>query len=57
MPRYCNGDFSGLALIKNAVNQGRDYVDTIVARLGARKAAAASSDVHDVLIAAAGARG
>ena len=54
---HVNGDFSGLALIKNAVNQGRDCVDTIVARLGARKAAAASSDVHDVLIVGAGPRG
>jgi thioredoxin reductase (NADPH) len=28
------GELGGLALIKNAVNQGRDCIDTIVARLG-----------------------
>ena len=33
------GELGGLALIKNAVNQGRDCVDTIAARLKATRAA------------------
>jgi thioredoxin reductase/Pyruvate/2-oxoacid:ferredoxin oxidoreductase delta subunit len=50
------GELGGLALIKNAVNQGRDCVDTIAARL---KTASASSipGVHDVLIIGAGPAG
>jgi thioredoxin reductase (NADPH) len=32
------GELAGLALIKNAVNQGRDCVDTIAARFKARPA-------------------
>ena len=49
------GELGGLALIKNAVNQGRECIDTIAHR---RKAAASSSpDVHDVLIVGAGPAG
>jgi putative YpdA family bacillithiol system oxidoreductase len=51
------GELGGLALIKNAVNQGRDCVDTIVARLAANKPASASPDVYDVLIVGAGPAG
>ncbi|HEY1471267.1 MAG TPA: NAD(P)-binding domain-containing protein [Candidatus Acidoferrum sp.] len=51
------GELGGLALIKNAVNQGRDCVDTIVARMAANKLAGASPDVHDVLIVGAGPAG
>ncbi|MBZ5705592.1 MAG: NAD(P)-binding domain-containing protein [Acidobacteriia bacterium] len=49
------GELGGLALIKNAVNQGRDCVDTIANRLvGAAKSV---PDVYDVLIVGAGPAG
>ncbi|HKW64410.1 MAG TPA: NAD(P)-binding domain-containing protein [Candidatus Acidoferrum sp.] len=50
------GELGGLALIKNAVNQGRDCIDTIVKRrasLGTRPA----PNVFDVLIVGAGPAG
>ncbi len=50
------GELGGLALIKNAVNQGRECIDTIAGRLatsGSRK----SVNVHDVLIVGAGPAG
>ncbi|HYM78618.1 MAG TPA: NAD(P)-binding domain-containing protein [Candidatus Dormibacteraeota bacterium] len=50
------GELGGLALIKNAVNQGRDCVDTIAARLKANPAAK-STPVHDILIIGAGPAG
>ncbi|MDT8325332.1 MAG: NAD(P)-binding domain-containing protein [Bacteroidota bacterium] len=46
------GELGGLALIKNAVNQGRDVIDIIVDRL--REAAPVGEDVHDVCIVGAG---
>jgi thioredoxin reductase (NADPH) len=49
------GELGGLALIKNAVNQGRDCVDTVARRLaqpGARRPA--SGGVRDVCIVGAG---
>lgn len=46
------GELGGLALIKNAVNQGRDCVDTITRRLAGRRAQ--SSGVVDVCIVGAG---
>ena len=49
------GELGGLALIKNAVNQGRAAVDTIAARLSADGLGRA--DVFDVLIAGAGPAG
>lgn len=50
------GELGGLALIKNAVNQGRQAIDTIHARIGAsgRKW---GNDVFDVLIVGAGPAG
>jgi thioredoxin reductase (NADPH) len=51
------GELGGLALIKNAVNQGRDCVDTIAARLKGNGAAQTSSGVHDVVIVGAGPAG
>jgi thioredoxin reductase len=51
------GELGGLALIKNAVNQGRDCVDSIVARLAANKSAASSPDICDVMIVGAGPAG
>jgi thioredoxin reductase (NADPH) len=49
------GELGGLALIKNAVNQGRGCVDTICDRLASSKPAA--PDVADVLIVGAGPAG
>src|SRR4051794_5120898 len=51
------GELGGLALIKNAVNQGRDCVDTIAARLKGSEAPQTSSDVHDVIVIGAGPAG
>jgi thioredoxin reductase (NADPH) len=50
------GELGGLALIKNAVNQGRECIDNIRARLVAAKPASAP-DVADVLIVGAGPAG
>ena len=51
------GELGGLALIKNAVNQGRDCVDTIAARMKASRATQSSPDVHDLLVIGAGPAG
>ena len=46
------GELGGLALIKNAVNQGRDCIDTIAQRL--TRAGKATAGVRDVCIVGAG---
>jgi thioredoxin reductase (NADPH) len=51
------GELGGLALIKNAVNQGRECVDTIARRLSAGKSLASATDVYDLLIVGAGPAG
>jgi thioredoxin reductase/Pyruvate/2-oxoacid:ferredoxin oxidoreductase delta subunit len=51
------GELGGLALIKNAVNQGRDCVDVILQRFTARGTARTISDVHDIVIVGAGPAG
>ena len=51
------GELGGLALIKNAVNQGRDCIDTIARRATARGHANSAPDVYDVLIIGAGPAG
>ena len=50
------GELGGLALIKNAVNQGRDCVDTINSRI-ASLSASKRPDIYDVLIVGAGPAG
>ena len=50
------GELGGLALIKNAVNQGRDCIDTITNRLSSMNSAK-SPDVYDALIIGAGPAG
>jgi thioredoxin reductase (NADPH) len=50
------GELGGLALIKNAVNQGRDCVDNISSRL-ANRPASNLPEVYDVLIVGAGPAG
>jgi thioredoxin reductase len=51
------GELGGLALIKNAVNQGRECIDTVTNRLGANTAARSAGDTYDVLIVGAGPAG
>jgi thioredoxin reductase/Pyruvate/2-oxoacid:ferredoxin oxidoreductase delta subunit len=48
------GELGGLALIKNAVNQGRQAIDTITARTTAGRR---SASIYDVLIVGAGPAG
>ena len=48
------GELGGLALIKNAINQGRDCIDTIANRI---QSAETPADVYDVLIVGAGPAG
>jgi putative YpdA family bacillithiol system oxidoreductase len=54
---FIAGELGGLALIKNAVNQGRDCVDTISQRLASAHGTPAAPDVYDVLIVGAGPAG
>jgi putative YpdA family bacillithiol system oxidoreductase len=54
---FIAGELGGLALIKNAINQGRQCIDTITARLAAMGDARAIPDVYDVLIVGAGPAG
>lgn len=51
------GELGGLALIKNAVNQGRDCIDVIANRLSSSNNQVAANDVWDVLIVGAGPAG
>jgi len=51
------GELGGLALIKNAVNQGRECIDTIVQRIGTSRSNGSSPDISDVLIVGAGPAG
>jgi thioredoxin reductase (NADPH) len=48
------GELGGLALIKNAVNQGRDAVDTIAARLRREPKASPADSAYDICIVGAG---
>ena len=48
------GELGGLALIKNAINQGRDCVDTIVTRIPGLRKGKSNSEVLDALIVGAG---
>lgn len=51
------GELGGLALIKNAVNQGRESIDTIADRLGRLGPGRSMTGVYDVLIVGAGPAG
>src|SRR5450631_3124819 len=53
---FIAGELGGLALIRNAVNEGREVIDTIANRLAADHATT-STDVFDVLIVGAGPAG
>jgi thioredoxin reductase (NADPH) len=48
------GELGGLALIKNAINQGRDCIDTIAKKIPKMRSGRPVSDVLDVLIVGAG---
>lgn len=54
---YVVGELGGLALIKNAVNEGRSCVDTIAARLFGIKRGRSVAGVVDVCIVGAGPAG
>ena len=51
------GELGGLALIKNAVNQGRDCIDTIRLRLARTPGTLEADSPYDVLIVGAGPAG
>jgi thioredoxin reductase (NADPH) len=51
------GELGGLALIKNAVNQGRDCIDIILNRFTAHGTARTQPDIHDIVIVGAGPAG
>jgi len=51
------GELGGLALIKNAINQGRDCIDTIASKIAFPGTPRGSSEVFDVLIVGAGPAG
>ena len=48
------GELGGMALIKNAINQGRECADTIAARIPQLRKGKSSPDVLDALIVGAG---
>ncbi len=54
---FIAGELGGLALIKNAINQGRDCIDTVAARVAALGHARSQPGVYDVLIIGAGPAG
>jgi thioredoxin reductase (NADPH) len=51
------GELGGLALIKNAINQGRDCIDNVANRVNVMGARRSVPDVFDVLIVGAGPAG
>jgi thioredoxin reductase (NADPH) len=51
------GELGGLALIKNAVNQGRDCVDMIARRIAINRASTSAIGLYDLLIVGAGPAG
>src|SRR6202158_1253901 len=51
------GELGGLALIKNAINQGRECIDNIATKGASQNGARRSPDVYDVLIVGAGPAG
>jgi len=58
MNLYIAGELGGLALIKNAINQGRECIDVIAQRVEAdRKSGNANNEIADVLIVGAGPAG
>src|SRR6266850_3157463 len=54
---FIAGELGGLALIKNAINQGRTCVDIIATRMAVAGGPRPVSDIYDVLIVGAGPAG
>jgi len=54
---FIAGELGGLALIKNAINQGRACVDIIATRMAVAGGPRPVSDIYDVLIVGAGPAG
>ena len=54
---FIAGELGGLALIKNAVNQGRHCIDAIAERIKTQPSLAGSPGVYDVVIVGAGPAG
>ena len=54
---FIAGELGGLALIKNAIAQGRDCVDSIAARIGTAAGDHSTAAIYDVLIVGAGPAG
>jgi len=54
---FIAGELGGLALVKNAVNEGRDCIDTVSRRLAEAPPVQRPEDVNDVLIVGAGPAG
>jgi thioredoxin reductase/Pyruvate/2-oxoacid:ferredoxin oxidoreductase delta subunit len=54
---FIAGELSGLALIKNAINQGRSCVDIVAGRMTALGGPRPPSEIYDVLIVGAGPAG
>lgn len=54
---FIAGELGGLALIKNAVNQGRDSMDVIAQRFSGQNKESTDQDVLDVVIVGAGPAG
>jgi thioredoxin reductase (NADPH) len=51
------GELGGLALIKNAVNEGRNCIDVITKRIHSMTTSRSSTDIYDVVIVGAGPAG
>jgi thioredoxin reductase (NADPH) len=54
---FIAGELGGLALIRNAVNQGRECVDVIAGRISDLRARCADPDVFDLIVIGAGPAG
>ena len=54
---FIAGELGGLALIKNAISQGRDCIDTIAERMHTSRAGKPQPDLYDVLVVGAGPAG
>jgi thioredoxin reductase/Pyruvate/2-oxoacid:ferredoxin oxidoreductase delta subunit len=54
---FIAGELGGLALIKNAIAQGCDCIDTVANRISGARAGKSAPDAYDVLIVGAGPAG
>ncbi len=54
---FIAGELGGLALIRNAVNQGRDCVDVVAGRIAELRSRYSDSDVFDLIVIGAGPAG